>query len=111
MLATPNGMKYSPLGTGPLVANRALGSSINTGSLRAVGRFHQSLGVGRIRRNDDDQTGAMGPDRMIRAAVMRAGAFDRAPARPHDRRHAELAVAHVAELGPLLDDLAWRPRT
>ncbi len=34
MLATPNGMKYSPLGTGPLLANSAFGSSINTGSLQ-----------------------------------------------------------------------------
>ena len=43
MLATPKGTKYSPLGTGPLVAKRALGSSINTGSLQRKAVFISPL--------------------------------------------------------------------
>ena len=79
-----------------------------TGSwLRSAGG-EQALGIGRVGRNRHHQAGAVGPDGVVGAAVVGAGALDHSHGGPNQERHAELAIAHVAQLGRLLNDLGSR---
>ena len=106
--ATPKGTKCSPTGTSPLLAKSAFVSSMMTGLRSAQRRLHQALGVGRIGRHADDQAGNVRPHRMITAAVVRAGAPERAGADAEDHRCVHLPVAHVVELRRLQHDLPRR---
>ena len=105
MRATPKGTKCSPVGTGPLDGEQRLGLEHDHRIAGAQRRLHQPLGVGRRRGHADDQAGDVRPDRVIDAAVVRAGTPHCARADADHHRRGHLAVAHVAELGRLEDDL------
>ena len=71
-------------------------------------RLHQPLGVRRRRGHADDEPRHMREDRMIDAAVVRPRAAQRPGAHPHHHRRRHLAVAHVAQLRRLQEDLPRR---
>ena len=75
---------------------------------RAQRGFHQPLGIGGVGRHADDQPRHMGKDRMVAAAVMRAGTAQRPCPGAHHHRRIHFAVAHVAQFGGLQENLARR---
>ena len=74
----------------------------------AQGGLHQPLGVGRRGRHADDEPGHMGEDGMIHAAMVRPRTAECTGADAHHHGGIHLAVAHVAELGRLQEDLPRR---
>ncbi len=68
--------------------------------------FHEPLGVIRRGRDHDAKPGEMSVHGIIIAGVMGGGGMADADAAAEQKRHTEPAVAHVADLGDLIDDLA-----
>ena len=68
--------------------------------------FHEPLGVVRRRRDRDAQPGKMSVHGIVIARVVRGRRMADADAAAEQDGHREPAVAHVLDLGDLVDDLA-----
>ena len=76
------------------------------GILAAQGMMQQTLGVVRIGRDDDAQTGEMSEHGIVVARMMRRRRMADANAAAQQDRHLEASVAHVLHLADLIEDLA-----
>ena len=110
MSATPNGMVYSSLGTGPLSWYIILSSKKTTGLSSRMARLEQALGVVRRGGHDNFQAGNMAEPGVQALAMLRGRAARRAQRRAQDHRHFKLAAGHVVNLRRLVDHLIHRQR-
>ena len=82
-----------------------------TGSRLRSAAVNRPLASAALEGTATIRPGQVGPDGVVGAAVVGAGALDHSHGGPNQERHAELAIAHVAQLGRLLNDLGSPPRT
>ena len=106
--ATPSGIVYSSVGTGPFSWYISLSSKKATGLSSRIADLSKPLASYGVDGHDDFQSGNVTQPGVQALAMLRGRTARGAERCAQDHRHFELAAGHVVNLRRLIDHLVHR---